>query len=182
MTHFFKPLRRALLGLAVLGLAACEAGDAPVTPDADTQAPTAMVNGVELVTVAPGQRVLWRANGTTAQRVSARDGATISSDDATLTVIPGSIPDDTTIQMKPSKDGYVSFRFGPNGLQFDPPATLTIRVDKANLDGIDPADLGIAGAHDDVDDWQVLGGVYDPATNTVTVQIHHFSRYALCVR
>jgi len=26
-----------------------------------------------------------------------------------------------------------------------------------------------------------VGGTYDPATDTVTAQISHFSRYALCV-
>ena len=38
------PLRRALLGLAVFGLAACGTGDAPVVPDATPEAPTVSVS------------------------------------------------------------------------------------------------------------------------------------------
>lgn len=185
MTDLFKPLRRALLGLAIPALAvlfACETGEGPVTPDPLSDSPTVTVNGVKLVTVTPNDRGLFIANGATAQRVSAKDGATISNSDANLTVVPGSIPDDTTIVMKAENNGYLSFKFGPNGLQFDPSASLTISADKANLDGIDPSKLAIAGASDSADDWQVIGGVYDSATNTVTVDIKHFSRYSLCVR
>lgn len=179
----FQPLRRALLALAVLGFAACESTDAPVTPNPRSDSPTVTVNGVKLVTVLPDRRGPSLANnGATARRVNAKNGATITNDDASLTVVPGSIPDDTTIVMKAQNDGFVSFRFGPNGLQFDPAATLTISAAKANLDGLDTSQLAIAGAHDDVDDWQVIGGAYDPATNTVSAEIEHFSRYALCIR
>ena len=179
-----KPLRRALLGLALpaFALVACQTGETPVVPDSNPDSPTMTVNGVELVTVLPGERAPFLANGATAERVSAKDGATITNSDATLTVVPGSIPDDTTITMKAENDGYVSFKFGPNGLQFDPSAVLTISADKANLDGIDTDDLAIAGAFDDADDWQVIGGTYDPVTNTVSVEIDHFSRYGLCIR
>ncbi|MBW3660122.1 MAG: hypothetical protein KY397_00620 [Gemmatimonadetes bacterium] len=183
MIHFLKPFTRAVLGLAILGLAACETTDVPVTPNPPDASPTVQVNGVRLVTVVPSQRGLFVANNAaTAQRVNAQDGATISNKDASLEVVPGSIPDDVTITMKAENDGYVSFKFGPNGLQFDPAAVLTISADKANLDGIDPSQLAIAGAHDDVDDWQVVGGAYDAAANSVSVEIQHFSRYALCVR
>lgn len=185
MIPVFQPLRRAILGLTVAGLgalAACQGSDAPVAPDLDAPSPTVTVHGVRLVTVQPGQGALFTAGATTAERVSAKDGATLTSDDASLAVTAGSIPDDTTITMKPENDGFVSFRFGPSGLQFDPAAVLTISAAKANLDGLDPSRLAIAGAGDDADDWQVIGGTYDPITDTVTVPILHFSRYALCVR
>lgn len=89
---------------------------------------------------------------------------------------------DATIVMQAQNNGFVAFKFGPSGLSFSPAATLVISADQANLSGIDPSDLAIAGASDDGDDWQVIGGTYDPATNTVIAPIDHFSRYALCVR
>lgn len=33
-----------------------------------------------------------------------------------------------------------------------------------------------------LDDGQVLGGTRDPVEGAITVDIHHFSRYALCIR
>ncbi|MDX1622800.1 MAG: hypothetical protein R3199_02320 [Gemmatimonadota bacterium] len=183
MPHLWKPFRRALLAVVVLGLAACETADGPLTPNRDADVPAVTVNGVQLVKVKPEARGIFLAsNGATAERVSARDGATITNDDAALTIAPGSIPEDTTITMKAEGDGLLAFAFGPNGLQFDPAATLEISADKANLDRIDGSDLAIAGASDDADDWQVIGGTYDSATNTVTVDIRHFSRYSLCLR
>jgi hypothetical protein len=83
--------------------------------------------------------------------------------------------------MEPLNNGYVEFKFGPNGLTFSTPATLMINAAKANIGATDKASLRIAGASDSGDDWQVIGGIYDPVTDTVTAPISHFSRYALCL-
>lgn len=179
MLDFWKPLRRGLLAVAVLGLAGCDEQTEPLSPEAEGPA-TVSVNGVQLVRVTPAARGLFLANGTTAQRVSALTGATITNSDATLIVPPGAVPSGVTITMKAEDDGFVTFRFGPNGLLFDSAATLVISAAKANLAGIDLSQLRIAGASDDQDDWQVIGGVYDPVSHTVSVPILHFSRYALC--
>lgn len=174
------PIRQPLAllaGLALLGLAACQGGNTPVGPD--RAAPTTVeVNGVHLVTVAPGRALVGAGDFT---MVQSKKGATISSGDATLSIEPGSIPDNTKVTMEPLNDGYVEFKFGPSGLQFSPAAVLTISAAKANLDLASKGRLKIAVAHDDQDDWQIVGGTYDPATDTVTVPIEHFSRYALCV-
>jgi hypothetical protein len=67
----------------------------------------------------------------------------------------------------------------PSGLTFAPPARLTIEVE--DISDVDPARLKIAGASSSHDDWQVLGGTYDPDEGTVSIDVFHFSRYALCV-
>ncbi|MFN2383771.1 MAG: hypothetical protein ABR559_05845, partial [Gemmatimonadota bacterium] len=85
------------------------------------------------------------------------------------------------ITMQAETTGYVSFLFGPSGLQFSPAATLTISAAKANIDALNKGRLKSAGASDTADDWTVVGGAYDPVTDTVVAQISHFSRYALCV-
>lgn len=177
MSNPWKPLRRALLAIAVLGLAACEAGDIPIQPD-DAAPSLKTVNGVTFVPLKSGRTL----SGAAVQRVQGKSGTTITLDDATLNVLPGSTSDpNVTITMEAVNDGYVTFKFGPNGLGFSPPAKLTISASKADLTGISTTDLAIAGASDGSDDWQVIGGTYDPVTNTVTVEIHHFSRYALCI-
>lgn len=170
-------LSRALLTLAAVALTACQGTNAPVAPNTDP-ALSHTLNGVQLISIAPGRTLAPAGDGTL---VNSKDGATITSGDAQLTVLPGSVPNGTKITMEPLNNGYIEFKFGPNGLQFSSPATLTISAAKANLPGIDRTLLKVAVASDTVDDWQVAGGTYDPDTDTVTVQIDHFSRYALCM-
>ncbi|HUP20299.1 MAG TPA: hypothetical protein VM778_10150 [Gemmatimonadota bacterium] len=176
MKDFRKPLRRVLIAVAVLGIAGCENGDAPLQPTTTNPA-LKTVNGVTFVPLRSGRSI-----AAAGERVQGKSGTTISLDDATLVVKSGSLSvPNATITMDAVNDGYLTFQFGPNGLAFSPAATLTISAAKANLDGLDPGQLRIAGASDSVDDWQVVGGTYDPLTNTVTVAIDHFSRYALCI-
>lgn len=178
MKDFRKPLRRVLIAVAVLGIAGCENGDAPLQPTTTNPA-LKTVNGVTFVPLRYGRSI---AAAGAAERVQGKSGATISLDDATLVVQPGSLSlPNTTITMDAINDGYLTFQFGPSGLAFSPAATLTISAAKADLSGLDPSQLRIAGASDSGDDWEVVGGIYDPLTNTVTVAIHHFSRYALCI-
>ncbi len=180
MANLWKPLRRALLPMAVLGFAACQGERMPVGPEA--AAPSFVeVNGVKLVTLQPG-RSLDLADGGTAERVQKNSGATLTTGDASLTIVPGSMKSTTVITMQPDNaSGYVQFIFGPSGTTFTPAATLTIKAAKANIDPSQKNRLRIAGASDNADDWTVVGGVYDPAADAVTVPISHFSRYALCV-
>ena len=182
-------LRRAfpfLLGALIL--AGCQGDGAPMAPESQvpgrvggTQAGPATlltVNGVQLVQLLPGERLV---RGVTSQSVPALTGAVITNGDATLVVPPFSVPDGTTITLRSVRDGTLSFRFGPNRLRFRVPALLKISTAKANLLGIDLRRLAIAGASDRADDWTIIGGVYDPITGTVVAPISHFSRYALCV-
>ena len=180
MANLWKPLRRALLPMAAFGLFACQSEQSPIGPEA--AAPSFVeVNGVQLVTIRPG-RSLDLADGAAESRVTKKDGATLTSGDATLTVVPGSVKNTTTIWMQPDNaSGFVQFIFGPSGTTFNPAATLQISAVKANLDPSQKHRLRIAGASDSADDWVIVGGVYDPATDTVTASISHFSRYALCV-
>lgn len=177
MTHVWKPLRRALLPLAAMGVLACQGNDSPISPGDEAPA-TVEINGVNLVTAAPGTMLAPAGGGVL---VRAKEDATISSGDATLTVTAGSVPNGTKITMEPLNNGYIEFKFAPNGLQFNPSATLRISAAKANIGALSKPQLRIAGASDDQNDWTVIGGTYDPATDTVTVPISHFSRYALCV-
>jgi len=178
MANLWKPLRRALLPMAVLGFAACQGEQGPV--NLAEQAPSFVeVNGVKLVTVQPGRRLSPAGD---AARVQKQDGVTLTTGDASLTIVPGSMSKTAVVTMEPQNaSGYVQFLFGPSGLSFNPTATLRISAAKANIDPSQRSELKIAGASDGADDWTVVGGTYDPETDTVTAQISHFSRYALCV-
>ncbi len=118
-------------------------------------------------------------------------GKRIKTSGASLTVPRGAINSAVRISMRrddDSDDGVWSYRtafeFGPAGLQFEQPATLTIEIAPHQLQsmGLDPERLRIAYVQgDDHDDWELLGGRYDPDTGSIAIEVWHFSRYALCI-
>lgn len=179
MSGTWKSLRRSLFAAGLMLLTACQAVDGPVTAVDDPAQPLT-ASGVELVPIREG-RSLALSDGLI-KRVSVLLGAVLTTDDVRLRIRPLSMSTSATITIEPLTDGTVGFEFGPSGLRFNPAARLTISADKANLSGIDPARLKIAGASDSGDDWQIIeDSVYDPVTNSVSGPVHHFSRYALCV-
>ncbi len=179
MKLVWKPVGRVVLTAPLMILTACDAVDGPITPDDQTGSPQ-LANGIQLVPVRQGRSL--ESAGTLLRRVNTLVGAILKTNAVRLAIKPLSMSYSATITIEPMNDGSVSFRFGPSGLRFNPAARLTISADKANLDGIDPRGLKIAGASDSADDWQIIEeSLYDPLTNTVTGPVGHFSRYALCV-
>lgn len=160
------------LGLIVSGLAACQS-DLPTSAEHDRR-PGASARPF-------GPLLETESNGEPLTLIRVRGGQKLTTDDARLTVAKGSLSFPAVIDEKVDGERFVSFRFGPDGLRFLPRAILAISVDKADLRGIDPSTLRVAVASNDRDDWQVVGGIYDPITRTVLAPILHFSRYALCV-
>jgi hypothetical protein len=72
------------------------------------------------------------------------------------------------------------YEFGPKSASFDPPLTLTINYDEADI----PAGMPEAGLTIVI--WDAESGTYktidcqvDTETNTVTASISHFSRYTI---
>ena len=174
-----KMLRTMAWGALLAGslVAACRDGGPTAGPRTDSmQSPTTTINGVKLVLSPPSHRLRPAA---TATAVIGPEGGSISVDGAELTVPPGAVDQPVEFTAKNLLDGLYAYRFGPNGLQFNVPATLSIRVDSA-VEGLEPTDFRIAVASDDASDWQIVGGVYDPVTQTVTTKIEHFTTYALC--
>ena len=113
--------------------------------------------------------------------ISRSSGGKLEISGAELRVSRNSISKSSQVVMVRSPDtfGIWTIRFEPSGLTFAPPARLTIEVE--DISDVDPARLKIAGASSSHDDWQVLGGTYDPDEGTVSIDVFHFSRYALCV-
>jgi hypothetical protein len=159
------------VSLVALGVVGCES-DNPTSADlAVSEAPPAG-SLLSFGEVAP-------EGGVTLIRV--RDGERLTTGDATLSFLESALSFTAEVTKEVDGQGYVSFKFGPSGLGFSPAAVLAISIDKADLTGIDPDKLRIAAASDDLDDWSVVGGIYDPVTRTVIAPVTHFSRYALCV-
>ena len=165
------------VGLLVCLLAACQS-ELPTSPIDDSQSIAATASGQPDFFLGG---LLEGGGGYRPTLIKVRRGETLSADDARLSFLERALSFPTEITQEVDGNRYVSFRFGPSGLAFDPVAILAIKVDKADLRGVNPWRLRIAVASDDREDWRVVGGIYNPLTRTVIAPVLHFSRYALCV-
>jgi hypothetical protein len=200
-----RTVLHALLLLGALVFAGCQAGDDLTTPNPGPE--TVSVNGVDLlVGDIHGEHALILSDGGSgsgssgsgssgsdsgssgsgsgnrdSEWISRSNGGKLQISGADFQISKYSILKSSQIVMERSPDtfGVWTIHFDPSGLTFAPPARLTIDVE--DISGIDPARLKIAGASSGLEDWQVLGGTYDPDDETVSIDVYHFSRYALCV-
>jgi len=85
--------------------------------------------------------------------------------------VPPALPANTAIV-------GLAYDLGPDGATFDPPITITFTYDRADIpEGVNEEDLVLAywGS-----EWVVLeGSVVDPATNTVTAPVRHFTAFTI---
>ena len=139
---------------------------------------TVTINGVELLKAPVGLRLASSASVQMDQ-----SGGTVTVDGAWLTVPSGALSGSTTITMANGSDLW-AYDFGPDGLTFGSSATLTVKITLAELNqlGVDPNALAVAYAtNSNSNNWQILGGSYDPVKEEIDLPVDHFSAYALCV-
>lgn len=81
-------------------------------------------------------------------------------------------------QAPPQNSLVLAYELGPTGVTFNPPISLTFNYSDGQVPaGANEADLYIAwwdGAK-----WVKIEGTVNPAANTVTVQVSHFTTFAL---
>ncbi len=106
---------------------------------------------------------------------------------------PGSIRNSMKLTAKkmnpqrlPRSGGYsavTSYEFGPLGLQFDRPITLSLAYNDLNQDGfVDEngvAEKSLKLFWYDGFEWRNMGGQVNELSNTVTTEVSHFSIYGL---
>ncbi len=73
------------------------------------------------------------------------------------------------------------YDFKPDGVTFNPPATLTISYDPAEIpEGVSEENLLIALWDTDAGEWVILEGcTVDPATHTISTPVSHFTAFAV---
>lgn len=75
----------------------------------------------------------------------------------------------------------MTYNFEPSGVTFDSPITLTFRYSDSDIpNGVDESNLIVACYDESAGKWVSLEGcIVDSVTNTITVPVSHFSRYAI---
>ena len=116
-------------------------------------------------------------------------GGTITAigSDVTLVLASGALTEDAGITVEPDvthppAEGTIDgagFEFGPDGLVFAAPVTLTIAYDEVNIPaGFPETGLTLATQlHDEGDLWEEILSTVDVAANTVTGTIAGFSNH-----
>lgn len=111
-----------------------------------------------------------------------RSGGVLALDQGTrLTVEPDSLEADTVLwvevcRINDSESTQVFYHFGESGTTFDPPATVVLQYG-AELE--DSGDITPYYWDPELQQWIVLNAYHDVQRHRFTVQIHHFSLYAI---
>ena len=129
------------------------------------------------------------ADDTTEATIGATGGTIERDGEASLEIPSGALDADVdfTMDENDSPTAMVSsretatpvFSIGPDGTQFDTPATLTLTYDEADLNGADEQDIVIYT--DSGSGWNALTTTVDAGANTATAEISHLSDYVATI-
>jgi hypothetical protein len=119
---------------------------------------------------------------TASTSITTTSGGTVSINELSISIPPGAVSSDKNISINCNSDEYLQADFGPDGTQFNLPATITISYANADLTDITPANLSISWFDPAQGQWVDLGGTVDIKAKTVSVQVWHFTEYTLSIR
>ena len=104
------------------------------------------------------------------------EGGTIVVGAHSLTIPPGALAEPRTIRAEQVSGRVNSVRFGPHGLTFARPATLSLSY--ANCSPLVVANK-VVYTDEELQMLELLPSLDDSESRTVTGEIRHFSRYAV---
>jgi hypothetical protein len=114
--------------------------------------------------------------GATSMTISARDGGVISNGRVTLEFPPFALSEDTEITIEMLTDGTLGADFGPHGIQFNRPVTLTMDLSDTSAEG--NPELVDTFWWDSSNLWYEKMQKVDTETqNTMSATLLHFSHY-----
>ncbi|MBI3395061.1 MAG: hypothetical protein HY042_04435 [Spirochaetia bacterium] len=128
--------------------------------------------------------------GAASMRVTPWGGGTIQQPTMSLTVPRGAVEEDVTITynetaLPEARESTVplqaAYAFGPEKLQFNKPATLSICYDAKDVvaRGLQERTLQIQYLNQETGELISMGGDVNPVTHCVSASIYHFSTYVL---
>jgi len=119
---------------------------------------------------------------TTSKSITTTSGGTVTVNDFSISIPPGAVSSEKNISINCNSDEYLQADFGPDGTQFNLPATLAISYANADMTGITPVNLSISWFDPNQGKWIDLGGTVNTKAKTVSVQVWHFTEYTLSMR
>lgn len=114
-------------------------------------------------------------------------GGTATSDDGkvTLSIPPAALSATRSITIapasrSPSSNIGTAYKFGPDGLTFDQPVTISIKYDESDLPaGFSETGLVLSRLFNDFSWYEMIGARVDEINNTVSFDTYSFSTYGL---
>ena len=122
---------------------------------------------------------IWDLLNSVTRLVTNLFGGVISLVDMTLEIPAQALDRNTIITTEIPDPNFYVYEFGPDGLQFNIPATITISYDNADLNGIDESKIRLAWWDEANSVWVDMPCSVNQTDNIVTGQISHFSSYGL---
>jgi len=170
MSSVERKLAAALIGLFAIGFVVSGCGD--------FDNPSSATNGVENIR-------LFRDNRATLgpayveKIIKAKDGGTLALNRYTIVIPPEALDCDTKISIAEPMRGYVLGNFQPDGIHFNKPVELSMTYRFLDLGGTAEDRLTIYWFNPETGTWFDLLARVDKETQTVTLEVDHYSRYAL---
>ncbi|WP_274924109.1 PKD domain-containing protein [Methanogenium marinum] len=111
--------------------------------------------------------------------VTARDASGILQENISIVAVPvTTIPSPGTIGLIEHSRALYAYACTPEGVSFTPAITLTFSLSEEEWDAYGD-EAQAAWFNSTSGEWEVLAGVADAGNRTITIQIDHFSTYAL---
>lgn len=89
------------------------------------------------------------------------------------------MPEDMTITFQWAAYGIFQGVFGPHGTQFNHPVKVVLSYKSADLRGVVEENIRVYYFNHSTGYWEFIGGDLDMKHKRITVELSHFSRYAL---
>lgn len=106
-------------------------------------------------------------------------GGVVSVLDVTLEIPPLALERNTQITVDIPDPSLYVYDFGPDGLQFQKAATITISYEYADLTNVDQSKIRLAWWDENAQQWIDQPCTVDPIAKKVVGPINHFSAYGL---
>lgn len=169
--------RRTLaLAAAIVALAGCSDSSQPMlstpAPPAESLTETVSVNGLLQFAGTPSLAGARHAE----KRIIAAEGGFVELNGFRVDIPAGALPADTTVTIDLPTDELLAERvvaeFGPHGVQFNTPVTLTFPLSGVLWNG-NPVEV----ARWENGGWTSLGGSVNPTGTALSGTTPHFSTY-----
>ena len=170
-------IRRTLVSLAAAACVLAGCTDTPVAPLSPPPAPAHLLSGIEVNGVlqfigAPDLLSPRHAE----KRIVASQGGFVELNGFRVDIPAGALPQDTTVTIDLPTDALLAKRvvaeFGPHGVQFNTPVTLSF-----SLLGVSLNSSPIQVSRWETDHWVGIGGSVNLLGTRLSATTPHFSAY-----